>query len=220
VGVDKGCCSMKCWIKIAVTTLLLTAIGADFGLRVAIAFASPPGTPQNGMEKACVGLDCLVPDARMDWTAWATVVLVIATGNLAWATFRLATIARQEMTDTRLDNQAAREEAKIERTVAACIRYEADVTLVSAIQRLRQAGNAVFMTPIPYTHEINLLLNYLDTIAIGIQQAFYDEQRAKVFMQSIVRTNCGRYLNSEFLRRIGLDIDDFNTLVMLHQQWS
>ena len=74
--------------------------------------------------------------------------------------------------------------------------------------------------PDNFAHYINMLLNYLDTIAIGIQENFYEEKRAKLFLRSILTKHCDKYLDEAIISAIGLELEDFNTLAGLHQKWK
>jgi hypothetical protein len=199
---------MPDWIKISGVTLLLGVAGADLGLRTASVFS--------GDWHADQWIEHLLPEGRMDWTAAATIGLFVATVALAVATVYLGHTASVELRDTRDDNRSARVEQKIERTVAICVRYEADIMLVESVRRLR----AEPAEPIEeYAHDINLLLNYLDTIAIGLEEEIYEERRARKFMENILVSQCERFLNERVLSTIGLEMEHFDALQCLYEKW-
>ena len=74
--------------------------------------------------------------------------------------------------------------------------------------------------PQAYTHEIIMVLNYLDTIAIGIKQDLYDGQLAKDHMKPIVQMYRSRYLSSEeFGKHSDLSVDNYSCLMKLCDEW-
>jgi hypothetical protein len=166
------------WWKLAGVTALLSGIGADLGLRIASEFQSAPGAtqasivPAVGAQSVCHGLECLLPDSKMDWTALGTMGLFLATAALTIATFYLAKTASAELADTRRDNQIAREEHRVERTVDVCVRYETDVTLVGSVRKLYEDQSKGIASPKDFASDINMLLNYLDTIALGLRKRY------------------------------------------------
>lgn len=146
-------------------------------------------------------------------------MLFFATTALACATFYLVRTAQTELSNTRDENLLTRAEEMRVRTVAACVRYETatiarSVDLVRGISVEREYDSTI------HGHHINIILNYLDTIAIGIRQSVYDEDIAKDHLRNIVRRQCGLYLNPKILGSIGSSISDFPDLFALHGRWS
>jgi hypothetical protein len=182
--------------------------------------AQTTAAPTVSAQPICHGLDCFLPDAKLDWTAIATIGLLLATAALTAATIYLAKTASAELAETRRDNQLAREENKIERTVAVCVRYESDATLVSSVRRLYDRQKEAIASPKDFATHINMVLNYLDTIAIGLEEEIYEERRTRKFMENILLLHCGHYLNEGSLDAIGLRLDQFKALVDLHKRWG
>ena len=202
------------WMKIAGATAILGVFGADIGLRTATAFSSSTALAVGGW------IDRLLPEGKMDWTAIATIGLFVATFCLTGATIHLAKTARDELTDTRNDSRLAREEHKIERTVAVCVRYEADAMLVESVRRLHIQHSAAMESPHNFANDISLLLNYLDTIAIGLEEEIYEERRARKFMENILLSQCEQFLNERVLTAVGLELGYFTALSDLYTKWG
>jgi hypothetical protein len=106
------------------------------------------------------------------WTAIGavgTAVGAIATGVLVLVGSRQIKTGWDQL---KTQMETLRSENKIERTLTACSRYESDVTIERCAGTLRLAHNSETYEKDPkqYQHEVIIVLNYLDTIAIGIEQ--------------------------------------------------
>ena len=139
----------------------------------------------------------------MDWaTAGATLLLVIVGGR--------------QIT-------AIRNENKMERTLTACNRYESDPIIERSVRTLRlaQTNGDFKKDPKSFEHDVVIILNYFDSIAIGIQQGLYDEKLARDHTDSIVKHYCELYLNLEIANRLDIRPDrDYERLCQMAQNWG
>lgn len=127
---------------------------------------------------------------------------------------------RTQIQQAREQAESARNAAKIERTLAVCSRYESDLTIERCVRRLRRPFDdlSLFANPGSFKHELVMVLNYLDTIALGIHQNLYDESLARDHIGPIV-LDYGRLLNLETFSRLGKNLDDYHCLTRLVQRW-
>lgn len=207
-------------IKIAIAVILIALIGSDLGLNVTMAFAFETAGSAHAVGKAdCLAWGCFVPHGAMDWTAFATLLLFLATVALASATFYLVKTAQTELSNTRDESILSRIEDRRIRTVAACVRYET-ATIARSVEALRGVNAGLPFLPNQHAHHVNIILNYLDTIAICIRQGVYDEDIAKDHLQNIVKKQCGLYLNPQIVGQIGSSMAQFPDLDLLYRRWS
>jgi hypothetical protein len=141
--------------------------------------------------------------------------LTIATSALAAVTFLLVAVGAWQVF-------AIRKENRLERTLTACNRYEADIVIERCVRRLRTARRSgrFAANPAAYEHDAIMVLNYLDTIAIGIQQGLYDENLAFDHAASIVQFYFETYLNPETAKKVGLVPKEYDRLCRMAQSWS
>jgi hypothetical protein len=140
----------------------------------------------------------------------------------AFAALAVAVIGWWQLGSIRDQVKAAREEARIERTLTACSRYESDVVVERCVRRLRLAfeNKTPIAEPAEHKHDVIIVLNYLDGLAIGFEQKLYDENLAKDHMASIVRMYRQRYLSPEYLDRLKIDSGDYHCLIKLADKWD
>jgi hypothetical protein len=113
--------------------------------------------------------------------------------------------------------RAAREDAKSNRTLVAVDRYDFDPILDAALKRLRIAReNAIA----PRRGDVVTLLNYLESIAIGINQGAYDEELAAQHMKYIVVQTYRRYLGPDAAPVADLHPGNYIPLKDLYTKWS
>jgi len=117
---------------------------------------------------------------------------------------------------------AIRAEAKKERTLNMCHRYDIDPVLDSSLHRLwaaKQAGeldgNLSRFFP-----DIATVLNYLDSIAVGIEQNLYIEGLARDHIESIVKRHVAQYLEGDGPSRAGINAEHYKSLIVLCKRWS
>jgi hypothetical protein len=111
-------------------------------------------------------------------TAWATFLLVVVTVPLTVATVYLALAAWRQLP---LIAAQARDAARSQRerdTLRACTVFDTDSVIFKATQRIwtaadggtRYVGNEAISR-----HDVMVVANYLDGVAIGARDGFYDE---------------------------------------------
>jgi len=115
-----------------------------------------------------------------------------------------------------------REAAKIERTLAVCSRYESDVVVERCARILQLAyDQGIYQkNPARYKHETVMLLNFLDTLAIGVEQNLYVDELAKDHMGPIIRYYELRYLNADTLKALDIPKLDYQCLFNLANRWA
>jgi hypothetical protein len=152
----------------------------------------------------------LGPAAWVAIGALGTLVLALATAILVWV--GVAQI------------KAAREEAKRNRTLTACDRYDTDPVLNASLQRLARARRASMDKfqgdGLTYRPDIATLLNYLDSLAVGIMQELYIEEIVRDHNGPIVRAHVEQYLTDGNPRIFGLNPDNYRPLRDLYEKWS
>ena len=65
-----------------------------------------------------------------------------------------------------------------------------------------------------------MLLNYLDTLAIGVRQGLYDENLAYDHTNAIVQKWTDALLDHETRKALDIDLRDFDRLHKMAQRWS
>ncbi len=147
------------------------------------------------------------------WTAFSTAALASATSVLAVATIFLVVIGRNQIV-------AVRKEAKQERTLAYCDRYDNDPVLDRCLRRLgiaREAGRLVKSASI--RADATTVLNYLDGLAVGIAQGLYINELARDHMEPILKAHVEQYLG-EKSPDLGVSKDDYRMLLALAERWG
>lgn len=142
--------------------------------------------------------------------ALGTLILALATAVLVWV--GVAQII------------AAREEGKRSRTLTACDRYDTDPVLNGSLRRLaaaRRASEAKFEAEgIVYRSDIATLLNYLDSLAVGIMQGLYIEEIVRDHNGPIIRHHVAQFLVDGKPKVFGLNPDNYRPLRDLYEKWS
>jgi hypothetical protein len=145
----------------------------------------------------------------MDWNA-------ISTAGVFFATVGLILVAWLQTTSIRRDN-------KLERTLHAWAKYESDPVIAQCARSLRaaRASGDYEKSPNTYTHDIVIMLNYLDNLAIGIEEGLYEENLAGDHMRSILNFYTKQYLNKDTFRiHKELKIEDYSSLNRLRERWA
>jgi hypothetical protein len=105
------------------------------------------------------------------WIALWTALLFGSTTILAVVTFFLVLVARNQLL-------SGRRETKGWQTLKICSNYDSDQNLDRALRSLRTAQDSgVFAgDELKYRMDVYLILNYFDSIAIGIKQNLYVDE--------------------------------------------
>jgi hypothetical protein len=74
--------------------------------------------------------------------------------------------------------RSARQEAKINRTLLACEKYDIDPVLDGVTRRLADGigDGSLAKNPKKYTVDVTSILNYFESLSTGVVKGFYDEQ--------------------------------------------
>jgi hypothetical protein len=137
------------------------------------------------------------------------------------ATTFLVIIGRQQIVALRAQMSSAQEDSRVERTLAACSRYESDQVIERCVKTLKDAlrNGEYDRTPRDYEHEAKMVLNYLDTIAIGIKQGLYIEELARDHMKPILRYYREHYMDPSRAFERGINLDEYACLNDLASSW-
>lgn len=143
------------------------------------------------------------------WTAIGTICLAITTALLYFtAMWQLFLIKK---------------EAKKNRTLDICNRYDNDPVFdaaTEALDRAKKSGDLA-ANPKSYRKAVVTILNYLDSIAIGIEQGLYINSLAKDHLNEILQTHVAEYLNdAKFARDSGYEVGYFKRLRKLSESWN
>ncbi|HKS87724.1 MAG TPA: DUF4760 domain-containing protein [Pseudolabrys sp.] len=137
------------------------------------------------------------------WTA-------IGTMSLAALTIFIAIFGYYQLT-------SARDESRHNRTLEAVERYEFDPILDSCLRRLAMARRNNYF---PQRIDMVTVLNYLESLAIGIEQGVYEEQLAKEHMRYILVKTYERYLGHDAPPVGEIDPSNYIPLGRLYRKWS
>lgn len=148
----------------------------------------------------------LGPDA---WTAIATLASTFLTAVLVGVgTWQVSELQSQN---------------KKSRTLTTCEKYDLDPILDASLRNLA-AGNLsgdFAKAPRKYKTDVTTILNYLDSVAIGIEQGLYIDALAKDHLSVIVKKHVKDYLSDVgAARSIGIDPENFGHLKALGERWS
>jgi hypothetical protein len=141
-----------------------------------------------------------------EWTALATVLLAVLTlfvVIVGWIQLR-----------------SVRKDAKKERTIAVCDRYDYDPILDGSARRLSAAGTSVNRNDPAYQSDVSQVLNYCDAISIGIAQGIYIELLARDYLEDIILEYVQIFLGPSAPAIPGIDRENFPVLMDLATRWK
>ena len=144
--------------------------------------------------------------------AWAAIgSLIQAAGTVV-----LFFVAVTQLRSIKLENLKTR-------TLSACDRYDTDPVLDLSLRELRAASNAG-LSPHDRGHlhtSAATVCNYLDSIAVGVEQKLYIEELVRDHLKSIVIKHVDDYLiDDSVARAVGLDRKHYTVLISLAAKWS
>lgn len=92
--------------------------------------------------------------------------------------------------------RVGRDEARLSRTLAACDRYDTDPVLDASLHRLAEARDSdiLMQEPAKFRTDITTLLNYLSSLAVGIEQDLYDGDVIRDHMEPVIKWHVAQYL--------------------------
>lgn len=116
-----------------------------------------------------------------------------------------------------------RREQKNWETLKACERYESDQVITQCLIALRAArrDNKLTAEPIQYSLEMSTILNYLEGIAIGVEQGFYNRKIVRDHLETIMVKHVGEFLGPP-LRAVMLEgnPDYYSSLEEILKSWK
>lgn len=115
-----------------------------------------------------------------------------------------------------------RDEALRERTLEACNQYDTNAIIHSTRRRLRvaQENGAMVAAPRKYRFDVITLMNYFDSIAIGIEQGLYLRELAQDHLEHILLKHVGEYLTEDMAKKLDIDLNDYRHVLKLKTRWT
>jgi hypothetical protein len=153
----------------------------------------------------------------LDNTAW-TAISAIANSVLAVLTLGLLVFAMYQVASVKRD-------AKINRTLAACERYDIDPVLDGITRRLSVAGRdgSLQNEPKKYSIDLNSLFNYFESLAIGVARGHYDAEIVRDQFETVMSGHIEGVNGIENWSEgtAGTkDIDHFDKMMALYANWK
>lgn len=148
------------------------------------------------------------------WIAAGTFGLFLATAVLAGVTVFLVRTARDEIREVR-------SEARKNRTIEMVGRYDHDPILDQALRRMARARDTGELYTDPHGHRMDIIavLNYLETLAVGVSQGIYLEEMVRDHMEEIIRDHLQEAVEHKFLEKIGCGREGFGHIFALSTGW-
>jgi len=113
-------------------------------------------------------------------------------------------------------------EKKKAQTLSACSNWEQNPNIYDALQKLWAAleSGELEREPKKFRQQLNVVLNFLDAIAIGIEQGLYIEDLAWDHLDAIIKRLVKRFIDSGIIERAGLEREDHQRLIDMRDRWS
>ena len=144
-----------------------------------------------------------------EWTAFGTILL-------AFLTLFLIVVGGFQV-------HQVRKEGRNNRTLSVCERYDIDPVLSQSLRRLalaRSEEGDLACNPGKYRFDVITILNFLDSLAIGIDRKLYDEKIARDHYNQIIKYHYEQYLGPSCKYSIAdVRIQDFGCLKRLYDRW-
>lgn len=143
----------------------------------------------------------------------AQIIIVVSNAALAVTALVSAYVAFRQF-------RSVRDEAAKNRTLEICNRYENDPILDGVVRRLRAHEHGVISPEYEYRIDVIVLLNYLDSISIGINKNLYVGEIVKKRMCCALKGHVDEYLmNDELVRQLDINVSDFSNLLSVYHEW-
>lgn len=156
------------------------------------------------------------PDIFWGLTAagWAAVA-ALGTLILALTTVLLVAVGLRQIF-------SAREEERRSRTLNACDRYDTDPVIHSCLLRLAEArrDGTLDQNGPRFRPEVATVLNYLDSLAVGITQGLYIEEIVRDHNGPIVKRHVSQYLADGRATIFEVNTENYQSLTELCNRWS
>jgi hypothetical protein len=143
---------------------------------------------------------------------WLTPVAWAAIGS--FATALTVAVAVWQILAARFQNKKAQ-------TLAACNAYDLSENIYDALKIIwaaKQDGTLKSDTA-KYRPQINLILNHLDAIAIGVAQGLYIESLAYDHLNAIAQYHVSHFLDSGLCDGVELGKADYVHLIDMRERW-
>lgn len=155
----------------------------------------------------------------------ATFLGFTAEGWTALSTFVLAALTCLLVGVGIFQIRSIRAEAQRSRTLDFCDRYDRDPILDLSLRRLWEARRSgeLHKDSAAYRPDIATVLNYFDSLAVGIEQGLYIEELARDHIEPLVHTHVNQYLSEEGVRELKLEWvhrSNYASLIKLAERWS
>jgi hypothetical protein len=157
---------------------------------------------------ACDVIRYLAGQSADSWVA-------VWTFALFGATLLLGLIALSQISEGRKEN-------RITQTLLACGQYDTSPVIFECCRTLMKAKDDGRLEADAFALRLELLtvLNFLDAIAIGVQQKLYVKKLVKAHMQAIIARNVREYLLSPVGKISGCTPEFYERLLALHHEWE
>ena len=116
--------------------------------------------------------------------------------------------------------RALRDENRKWETVKACTRYTVDPVLFECARKIRQAskGSDYSITNMrPLMHEIRAVVNYLDSLGVGVAQGVYDPKIIEDNLSLVIDLVVANFTTTDFADE--LNFDALSHLFDLRNSW-
>jgi hypothetical protein len=116
---------------------------------------------------------------------------------------------------------AARFQNRKAQTLAACNAYDLNENIYDALKILWAAlhDGKLESETANYRPQINLILNHLDAIAIGVAQGLYIESLAYDHLNAIVQWHVRKLMDSGLCEKVDMTRADYVHLVDMRERW-
>ena len=173
---------------------VLTACALCLCLGLGISHFVPFGIPASGV----------APANAADFWSMITATATVLVAGVGWSQLRQLNA-----------------DARVGRTLETAQRYVHDAVLGQGLRKLDEGLSSGRLADHPeeYKAEIINLLNYLDGVAIGVEEGIFDETTARRFLQTILIRHCEEFLNAALLRKINLTLADYRSLSQVYARW-
>jgi hypothetical protein len=146
-----------------------------------------------------------------DWASVASIIQALVAIGALVAAFVGARIAWMQIKRSEMENRKWK-------TLDICAQYELNHDLSEAANYLRKFYFDGSQKDLDATKAAaKLVLNYLDGIAIGVEQGLYIEALAKDHLRAIVRGHVRGIFGSG---RTILNEDDFEKIIAMNSKWT
>lgn len=122
---------------------------------------------------------------------------------------------------------SSKEDAKVNRTLAACDKYDTDPVLDRVTRRLSRSFSDGSLASHPTKYQIDLysLFNYFESIAIGVSRGHYDTEIVRDQLGSVITGYVDDYILSGitgWIKVPSTEIEDdvFIHTMRLHREWK